>query len=1388
MGTGPLTTTPSKATLTNEFRSSIVGGLEFDGIASEFLFTNKGIIGLQVGSELNYAVQLYVEPSAVNYASSGDPDVPANTSVIQNAGKIFGGLSGEFLTLDLSVENSGSITPIKRDPYADAVNLSVLGHGEEGELDAASASFANSGVVTGTVTLDLQASSVSVTNSGHISQDLSTSSPSSYVSAKSGLQVYQHTSLGADLSLVNTGTISSDDYAGVAVLVGIGAGDDWADMPGSQQATAHASITNSGTIIARGGQAVDFGFDPALDNSVALAVGLDARGQTSVDIHNEAGGIIRNEPGPFIIFSHIGPDPVAGMAIAAGADTVTLVNDGEISGAQSTVIGADLGLGVAVGKSLIPQNVLENVIGGAIDTFDSNDIITNSATGVIKGGIALRHGNDGFTNAGTVSGDVYMGTGNDVLFNTGLIDGNVDMGDGDDTFGILLAHAAPGGTKGITGTLDGGAGNDLLVFDVTGGGALEDMAKLHHTGFETTAIGGTGTVTANNLVLSAPIGLASGFVTLASGSSVSASTPGGAVFQGIAGVSQDLINQGSITGAISLGDETDSLTNYGTVNGNVDFGSGDDFFVQGINASLTGTADGGDGYDTFTLDITGGGTIRSALYNRIVNFELLGLTGSGTIVADGPLHFDTIGLMANTPITFGAGTTIQTDSEAAVTGSTGNDQLTNDGTINGDVNLGNGDDQYTNNGTMNGDVGAGLGDDHVTNNGTINGDVDLDGVGAPDGDGGGGNQQQQFARAFALAAVVVPTGGDDVLDNPGFIGGSVFAGAGNDQFTNSGTVGGDVYMGTGNDHFTLSGGVNGLIDLGDDNDVLELRDGWSIGGLGVLAGTGTDELRIATTSTYAEPTEIGLGQFGGFETVAVQSGVTAFSGNGAFDSIHVAGGRLIGRTGSEIDADVTVDQGATFGSAGLVRGDIVVNGTLSPGASPGTMTVVGDVQLGAGSSTVFEFTPSASDALVIDGTLTIASGASLTLSGTRPLTPGSYVLIDTTGGIHGTFGTNITRDDTILGVLRQTEDTLELISMFQLTSGANGQVTLTNAYLNALLTGGTATDGVLDAFPVLVGGDGFANQAVLATLNPEAYASVAQIGFENGQAIASALRGARVAGPDTGSGLFVFGQGFGAWRRFAGQDNGVSRANVRTGGYLGGVGFGNDVFGAALFVGRSDARQSIPGIAARNEADGMFFGGRVNVSAGGFDAGASLILDRAKADTTRNPATGVSKTNSHYDLHSTTLDGWVGYGFELGQGMKIGPQVGVTHTEVKRKGVTETGGGAFALQVAGQKYKLTTLTADIRASGPVSGKLRGWIEGGVRHRIDGDPITATAAFTGTGTSFTVNGASRAKTTAHFGAGAELTVAKNVDLFVNGDAEAKGGNGANRIDGGVRIRF
>src|SRR3546814_4930098 len=117
-------------------------------------------------------------------------------------------------------------------------------------------------------------------------------------------------------------------------------------------------------------------------------------------------------------------------------------------------------------------------------------------------------------------------------------------------------------------------------------------------------------------------------------------------------------------------------------------------------------------------------------------------------------------------------------------------------------------------------------------------------------------------------------------------------------------------------------------------------------------------------------------------------GVGAVEGDLTFETVNVEDGRLIGLADSTISGDVNVSSGGTFGSAGTVNGDVGVEGTLSPGSSPGTMTINGNVTLVSGSTTLFEMTPTVSDAIVINGSLTIQSGTTLDITGERPLTPG----------------------------------------------------------------------------------------------------------------------------------------------------------------------------------------------------------------------------------------------------------------------------------------------------------------------------------------------------------------------------------------------------------------
>lgn len=718
--------------------------------------------------------------------------------------------------------------------------------------------------------------------------------------------------------------------------------------------------------------------------------------------------------------------------------------------------------------------------------------------------------------------------------------------------------------------------------------------------------------------------------------------------------------------------------------------------------------------------------------------------------------------------------------------------------------------------------------------------VSLDNAGTIRGNAGGtidGDTEFDFyfddidlAGSF-MAGAVQTFGSADMLTNrsTGVIVGSIDLGDGDDMIVNAGRIEGDVYLRAGNDSVThnIGGTLTGVIDGGEGSDsaVIDINGGGLLGTTlmarfvnfesKIISGTGT----VTTEGAFADDTlflrdaslTLGTGQtlqtagpvaltFAGGTNLLVNNGtilggldltdgqnqvVNAGTINGAIRFGQSS--QLTSLANSVIIGAIDVPQGATFASAGTVNGAVNVSGTLAPGASPGTMTVNGNVTLNAGSNALFEFTPTVSDALIVNGSLTIASGATLTLTGSRPLTPGVYTIVRTSNGISGSFGTNIVRDDRIAGVLSFGAKEIDLIGLFLFNGSAAAQAEQTREYLNDLLLDGKATAGILAAFPSMVGADGYASAAALSTLSPEPYASAAQIGIENGLAVTGALRSVRMAGLSDEGGLFTFGQAYGNWRTFAPDQRGVAQAGVDSSGYLGGVGFGNSTVGAALFVGRSDSKQRLGAIGARNDADGMFFGGRLHYARGGLSAGATILFDRAKADTVRNPVGG-SATRSRYDLHGMAVDGWVGYGWDIRYGWRMGPQIGLTHVSVDRGVARETGGGAFALDIAKRTYDATFLTADLKLEAPGTESLRPWLSVGVRHKLDGDAISAIGGIVGTGTTYSVAGVERRRTLPHVGGGLNVAISASVSLFVNGDAEFSGSNGQQHVNGGVSFKF
>jgi uncharacterized protein with beta-barrel porin domain len=646
------------------------------------------------------------------------------------------------------------------------------------------------------------------------------------------------------------------------------------------------------------------------------------------------------------------------------------------------------------------------------------------------------------------------------------------------------------------------------------------------------------------------------------------------------------------------------------------------------------------------------------------------------------------------------------------------------------------------------------------------------------------NQGSISTSGAAASGIVVESGSGVTSFGLGGGAGGPISISNSGTITTTGANGHAILVSAGSSPVTIdnTGSINGNIDMGAGDGTLILRGGWTLNGA-VTGGAGNDALRLAAPSSIT-PYEMNGGNFTSFETTNFTGGTVAISGT-FVSTMDVQSGYVFGRPGSTLTGNISVASGATFGSAGTVHGNLTVAGTLSPGASPGILTVNGNVALASSSRTLFEMTPSVSDQLAVNGTLTIAENATLNVTGARPLTPGTaYSLITTTGGISGDFTTS-NKAATVLGFLRQTANTLDLVGTIQIKQSDSSQTDLTVDYINAQLIAGTGSSAFIGALPTLLTVDGMANEAVLRTISPEAYASAAAIGIENGLALSRALRRAHALVHEGEAGIFAFGQGYGNWNDLASDSRGVSQARVRNAGFLGGLGYGSESASVSAFVGRSESHEAISGVQASTDAGGLFFGGKVQLAAGGFSGSGSVIADRSEADMDRNPA-GVT-SRSHFALHGTTIDTEIGYALSVGR-IQLRPSVGLTHVSITRGRTAESGGGPFALSVTRQRYKATYVTGDMTLSSNAAAKIAPWMGIGLRHRADGDYLTATGELMSAGGSYTVDGVRRSKTFAHVATGFRLNLSPQLLLYTDSEIEFGDQSGARQVDAGVRYRF
>ena len=141
-------------------------------------------------------------------------------------------------------------------------------------------------------------------------------------------------------------------------------------------------------------------------------------------------------------------------------------------------------------------------------------------------------------------------------------------------------------------------------------------------------------------------------------------------------------------------------------------------------------------------------------------------------------------------------------------------------------------------------------------------------------------------------------------------------------------------------------------------------------------------------------------------TVSVQAGTLTFSNGFAGQT-----GRVVVGAGTTLTTSGTLlNQGLLQGSGTLVAGQVVNQGRVGPGLSPGTLTLsAGYQQLGSGALDIELEDLASFDTLSISGSAALAGALTVSpFGGYTPAVGDSFVILSSTGALSGTFDGNPT--------------------------------------------------------------------------------------------------------------------------------------------------------------------------------------------------------------------------------------------------------------------------------------------------------------------------------------------------------------------------------------------
>ncbi len=208
---------------------------------------------------------------------------------------------------------------------------------------------------------------------------------------------------------------------------------------------------------------------------------------------------------------------------------------------------------------------------------------------------------------------------------------------------------------------------------------------------------------------------------------------------------------------------------------------------------------------------------------------------------------------------------------------------------------------------------------------------------------------------FTLNNGTVSVSGDKALGNGSLtINGGTLQSSGTRAFVVSGiTIGGDfTFSGTGNATFNTTVGLGSAIRTitnAQSSGSLIFSGTVSGGAGGGLTLSGTGSTTLIGTNTYSGGTTVSAGTLTAGNNTALGSGAVSVTGGSLTlnSGITLNNAINVGASGRINGNAVSSTLGGTISGTGTLGGSLTVSGTLSPGNSPGIMTIDGNLTLGS---------------------------------------------------------------------------------------------------------------------------------------------------------------------------------------------------------------------------------------------------------------------------------------------------------------------------------------------------------------------------------------------------------------------------------------------------------